>query len=383
MGVFNYPAQLCDAFGTDDRIKGVIQTRLDALASLPLEVTPPNTRKRSARIADRIKQNWNEWLCDAEIKRLHKWGLFLGIGIGELEWTATENEWTPHLKTWDLRHCSWRWDTRSFWMSTADGPVEVLPGNGRWVVYAPHGLARGWMEGLVRSLALLFLIRRWAWRDWARWSEVHGLPIKLLTVPSDARAEDKEDIERALSSIGGEGLIRLAKDENGNGFDLDLLEAAAQSYEGFLRLIEKADECIAVDVLGQNLTTSMKGGGSYAAANVHDRIRLDRLESDARGLGKCFTDQVVRPWVEYNIGDSSLTPNCTWSTKAPDERGSIAKTLVDLGTGVSNLRKGGMNVDREKIAKQFHIPLVEGEPTLNIPPTENINSGNSNAEKSA
>lgn len=364
-GQFYSPAQLCDALGADDRISGVLQTRVDALCSLPLELSGRTSKRKAAKLAARAQDEWGAWFPDAELKRLLRWGLLLRLGIGELLWDTREADyWEPRLKVWDPRHAYWRWDTRSFWLITADGPVEVTPGDGHWVLYAPDGYARGWANGLVRSLALLFLIRRWATRDWARYSEVHGLPIKKAVVPADAKAEDKEAFENDLRTLGGEGIIRVAKDEQGLGFDIALVEAASQSWQGFERLIAKCDECIAIDVLGQNLTTSIGGGGSYAAANVHDRIRLDRLESDAKSLGDCLAEQVMVPWAVYNWGEEKLAPRVRWSTKAPEDRASTAVTLNSLGDALNKLKSAGINVDLVEIAKQFRIPVVEGQPIM-------------------
>jgi phage gp29-like protein len=161
----------------------------------------------------------------------------------------------------------------------------------------------------------------------------------------------------------------VAKDEQGLGFDIALVEAASQSWQGFERLIAKCDECIAIDVLGQNLTTSVGGGGSYAAANVHDRIRLDRLESDAKSLGDCLAEQVMVPWAVYNWADEQLAPRVSWSTKAPGERGVSAKTLNDLGDALTKLRSAGLNVDLVEVAKQFRIPVVEGQPVIEPKPS--------------
>ena len=172
------------------------------------------------------------------------------------------------------------------------------------------------------------------------------------------------EFQNSKAIIDGNRVKILAKDEQGLGFDIALVEAASQSWEGFQKLIEKCDECIAIDVLGQNLTTSVKGGGSYAAANVHDRIRLDRLESDANSLGDCLAEQVMVPWAVYNWADERLAPRVSWSTKAPEERGATAKTLNDLGDALTKLRNAGLNVDLQEIATQFRVPLVDGQPLV-------------------
>ena len=369
IGQFMLAGALADAMMADDRIHGVVTTRLDALASLPLEVTPRIQLKSAQKKADQLVEEWATWVPDSELKRILFWGRFVNLGIGEILWdTDQAGVWRPRVKAWDPRYAFWRWDTRSFWMITWDGVIELRPGDGHWILFCPAGYSRGWMHSLIRPLARPFLWRQWSMRDWARYSEVHGLPIKKLYVPSEASTEDKELIKDDLEHLGSEGLIRLARGIDANsGYDLELCEPAAQSYEGFARLTEKADECIAVTVLGQNLTTSAKTGGSYALGNVHDRIRLDRLESDAKALGDCLDDQLIRPWATFNFGDEKLGPHARWSTKAIEDRSQTAKTLLTLGQGLVAVQQGGLNPDLIEIAKSFQVPLVEGEPT--IPPT--------------
>jgi phage gp29-like protein len=376
-GQFEAAGRLCDELLGDDRIGALLETRIEALASLPIEITPSlraGRKKKAQKIADRVQTEWPTWFSDAEVKKLHEWGLNLGFGIGELLWDTSElGYWAPRLKTWDLRYCYWRWDTRSFWLVTMDGPVEVRPGDGRWVIYAPHGYARCWMRGLIRPFALQYMTRRWTQRDWARWCEVHGLPIKIGVVPADADTASKESFINDLLFIGGEAVLRAERDQNGQGYDVKLVEAASQSWQGFQKYLEKVDENLAVRVLGQTLTTSAKAGGSYALGAVHDRVRIERTESDARSLGACLTEQAVLPWTFYNYGDPLLTPGATWSTRPPEDRAASAKTFLDAGNALKTLRQGGLNVDREKFAKQFRIPLIEGNPL--VEPNEDESAG--------
>jgi len=374
-GQFFEMGQLCDAYWGDDRISAILETRIDALSSFPIETAANETAKDSnlaKDIAQQVQREWPTWFSTPEVKRLHEWGLLLGFGIGELLWdTDRPNYWTPRLKTWDLRYCYWRWDTRSFWLITLDGQVEVRPGDGHWIVYAPHGYTRPWMHGLGRAAALPFMTRTWTSRDWARWCEVHGLPIKLAIVPWEADPAAREAFINDLCYIGNEAVLRAEQEsgQEGRRYDLKLVEAASQSWQGFQRLLERCDDNLSIRFLGQTLTTQMGKSGSYAAANVHDRIRMDRVESDAQGLGQCLSEQGVKPWAIYNFPDgATLAPSTTWSTKPPEDRASTAKTLNDLGDALNKLRKAGLNVDLEKMATQFRLPLVDGKPI--IPPTD-------------
>jgi hypothetical protein len=374
-GMFWAPARLCDDLIGDDRIGALLETRVEALASLPIESSAsPKARAkvRAQDLADQVADEWPTWFAPAEVKKLHTWGLNLGFGIGELIWdTDRPSYWTPRLKTWDLRYAYWRWDTRSFWLNTMDGPIEVRPGDGHWVVYAPHGYARSWTFALARPFSPLYLMRRFSERDWARWCEVHGMPIRLGIVPFEASAKAKEGFIRDLINIGREAVIRAEQsgEKDGPKFDVKLIEAASQSWEGFKALLSYVDECCATRALGQNLTTTVKGGGSYAAANVHDRVRLERTESDAQSLGGCLTAQAVVPWAVYNYGAEELAPRVTWSTRPPEDRAATAKTWVDLGNALKAIdaarqKSGdktlGLNLDLKAIATSFRLPLVDG-----------------------
>lgn len=363
-GQFWEVALLADAFGFDDRIDGVLQTRVDALTSLPLNITARAGRQgdpASVAAAAAVTANWSRWFPGPEVKKLLRWGLLLRVGVGELLWSTGDDgrTWEPRLKTWDPRYLYWRWDTRSFWLITADGQVEVVPGDGHWILYCPDGYARGWMRGLIRSLAFLYMARRWAWRDWNRHSEIHGQPIKKAIVPTNAEPEDKESFRRDLENLASEGLVVVPDDGDGRKFDFTLVEAASQGWECFSKLIDKVDECVAVNVLGQNLSTSAKTGGSYALGEVQDRIRLDRLESDGNSLGDCLSSQAIEPWAHYNHGDREIAPLVGWSTKAPEDREKVAKTWQSLGVGLQELHDAGIHPDLDEVARRQLIPTTE------------------------
>lgn len=325
-GSFAKAAQLCDAFGNDDRIKGVLDTRVDALFSLQREILPNGNEAAAKRIADLFE----EMFPAAELKTFMRWGLLLRVSFGRWEPVSREpGETKFRFRCWDPRWTEWDWETRSFWTATDGGEeVEITPGRNGWVVYAPDGMQRGWMQGLVRAIGLLYLVRRWAIRDWARRSEVLGQTIKLAIVPAGGYdEEDKKSFLASVRNIGSESVFRLAQDENGKGFDLKLLEAKPGGEDGFQKLIAMVDESVAIAVLGQNLTTKAGSGGSYAAADVHDRIRTDRLEGDAQSLGPCLRDQCVKPWAEANYGNAERAPIIGWQTNT--------NVSVDPASGLS------------------------------------------------
>ncbi len=378
---------LADEMLADDRIQAVMDTRLDALASLPLEVAPRTQRKRAQRRAEQLTDEWSSWIADGELKKILFWGRMVNLGLGEILWdTSSPGYWRPRVKAWDPRNVFWRWDTRSFWVTTLDGITELRPGDGHWILYCPHGYARGWMHSLIRALVPPFLRRNFAYRDWARYSEIHGIPIKVLYVPARASEDDKDQLVRTLRHLNSEGLIECsrAKDDRGEevGYDVKLVEPVSNSWQGFLSATDKDEQNIATLVLGQPLTSSPGGkGATHALGTVQDRIRLDRLESDAKSLGDCLAEQLVKPWAIYNWSDPQIAPFVRWSTKAPEDRAKLADTLSKAGDAANKWRAAGFNVDRIEYAKQFGVkldakqPLVEPDINKPVAPSEEKPNG--------
>src|SRR5438094_441501 len=112
---------------------------------------------------------------------------------------------------------------------------------------SPYGEQLGWLDSMVRALAIPWLIRQWARRDWARYSEVHGMPIRKGIVPAKAQEEDKLRFIDEIAQFSSETILRLPQgSEEGSKFDVQLLEASSQSWEGFQALIGQTDVSIAV-----------------------------------------------------------------------------------------------------------------------------------------
>jgi len=364
-GNFSLSAQLIDRFFWDDRIKGVTDTRINALSGLPVSIDVADDdagEDASANdpVCKALRNSWPAMFPDAELKVLRRWGLYLGVGVGQLLWD-TGDEARPRLKVWHPQYLYWRWDTRSFWITTMQGPAEILPGDKQWVLYTPYGYQLGWLDGLVRSLAIPFMCRQWAFRDWARSSEVHGLPIRGLVVPSEAKREDKDRALQDIAALGRESVVMLPRASDDDMFDLKLIEAAADSHKTFKELINQCNSSIAITLLGQNLTTEVSEG-SRAAAQVHDRVRGDFLKSDATSTAECLRDQVVKPWAQLNFGTApDDAPKPSWPVDPPEDKTDKSLALSQLATALQTFDTAAAPVDKRAVLEDYDVPLLSKE----------------------
>jgi phage gp29-like protein len=364
-GYLHRAALLADAMTRDDRIGGTLRTRIRALLGLPRSFIPAADNRNAKKTAMALETDWRTIAPSNSIAAMMRWAILLGVSVAEHQWVKLETQgdtsrWVPRLKIWHPQFLSYRWDTRSWWLATQDGPLEIEPNNGQWVVMTLAS-ERPWMEGLVRELAIPYLIRQFAERDWSRYSEVHGLPTKIAKVPLSSTEDDRKLFFRSLSNLGGEAIVKIVQQEQGQpGFDVTLLEATGNSWAGFQGLIRQMDSSIAISVLGQNLTTEVKGG-SFAAANVQDKTKQDVLEADAELIMDTINAQTVPWWTSVNVGLPSLiAPRVFIDSTPPEDSKLRAETVSAQAKAVADLKAVG--VELQPFLNEFGFQILEPAP---------------------
>jgi len=373
LGNFNSAAQVIDAMGRDDRISGVMSTRSGCLPSLPMVMEPRGDGRQKAAVAAECDDMFEEMFPDDALSDLLHWGTMANLGIGQLVWETGTSRWLPRLKVFHPRFARWKWETRSYWVQAEGGELEITPGDGQWVLFTPRGPHRGWMKGAVRSLYVPWLVRQWGLRDWARYSEVLGNPIKKAVVPAGVEQKDREAFLLEVANLGAENTlvterVNGAGDSEANRYDLELLEAVGKSSETFEHLIEMANACVAINLLGQNLSTEVKGG-SFAAAKGHQQIREDILTSDAELLASCLRTQALSWWAMHNFGNRELAPLPMWKTREqrPEERKLKGEGLKAVGDGILALKGIGAKPDVDKILEADEIPVTGPAEEVEVP----------------
>jgi phage gp29-like protein len=131
---------------------------------------------------------------------------------------------------------------------------------------------------------------------------------------------------------------------------------SSELYQSFCQYL---DAQVSKAVLGQTLTTEMpSSGGSRAAAQVHEGVRRDLLNADARRLAATLARDLVRPIVELNMGPQRRYPKIELGM--PDDRD--AKVFAEI---VAMLADRGLRVGQKTILDRLGIaPADEGDAVL-------------------
>jgi phage gp29-like protein len=251
-----------------------------------------------------------------------------------------------------------------------DGSLPVIGGDGKWVHHSRFGYERCWIRGAIRAVAEPFLARHWGRRDWARWSELHGLPMVLCETPMAADPGERSQFVNQMANRGSESVVLVGKgvDEH-NSYGVSLVEAATLGWEGFAGIIDHCDMAIVLALLFQNLTTEVKGG-SFAATSAHMDIRDSGIQDDNAAWRSTLHDQVARPFALFNFGDAELAPWTEWDVASRAQYAANASQFKEFGLAFAGLAKSGIEfTDVEQVRRWAATRFgLDGLPDFKIGP---------------
>ncbi len=357
-GLFYNAARLVDQVLRDDRIYSVFMTRVLALLGKDLEFEPAKDTAQGRTIAEDLEEEWPSMVQHSALVELLTWGLMLGVGLAQVleegpKWKL--EVWHPWALRWDLN--------KRTHLVQANGMVEfaITPnGDGtygdeagrRWVLFTPFGFGNAGRRGLLRTLARLYLERQWALRDRARYSEVHGQPMRLGIAPSNADQRDLEAYKDDISYVGAEMAAVVRQGEPGNLWDLKLVEAMGRSQELFEQEIAQLDRAIASAVLGQSQTTDGQAGlGSNAEAG--EPVRLDIMRADKDALSDALRAQFLVPYCDFTYGNGDMAPWLCWNVDPPEDQAALAKVHLDQANADNVYIQAGVLTPEEVAISRF------------------------------
>jgi len=361
IGLFDWSSQLADTLQADSRVSAALSSRTGGLLGRPVLFSVPkgyeddDDAKRALKV---WRRSWDRIFPEATASEFLRWTLMHAWSAGQNIWDMRGKWAIPELAHWHPRYSYYHWIYRCYVAITQDGQVPVTPGDGHWVLHAPHGSYRGWMRAGLWGIAPWWLARNYALRDWARYSERHGMPIILALTPAAGDPTQVTAFRSALTNLGQETIVQLPQGvEPQYSYDMKLLEATDQGWQGFHQLVQQCSDEITLTLMGQNLTTQVKEG-SFAAARVHADVMQTLLESDARALQRTIREQIAKPFAMRNWGRSRIAPVTTWDLTPVEDSKTKAETFQAFGVGVQDLLKSGFKIGNiVALAKQFNLDL--------------------------
>jgi hypothetical protein len=360
-GNLSLAAELCEALmKTDGRIRGPLSQRTSVLR-LPTTFVPGSGPQASAAAIaiDPAQGGDHDELFEAsEFEKIHAWGLVLGVCPYRLNWWENgkarkrNGRNVPALEFWHPRHLRQDPVTRE-WKLAIDGGKEITitEDGDEFGLYLPYGKNRPWADGLWLALKLYWIAGLLSFEDWNRYNEKLGIGAFVAKAPDGTKADDPiiPKLAKQLRNLGREKAFALPA-----GWILELIESSARSPDAFEKLIALVDTCKAITILGQNLTTEVKGG-SFAAAAAHKAVSADVLEFDAR-IVRTQKRKFLRSWAKFNYGSADAAPSANLDTTPPEDVSALVDGWNKLGESTRKLLDDGYDPDLDQMARMVKLP---------------------------
>jgi phage gp29-like protein len=312
----------------DAHIYAEITKRKMAVAQLDVELKAPRDagareKKDIAALKDRIDDN-----IDIETMVFN---IADAIGHGfsalEIEWARDDSGfWMPKA----LKARPQRWFTVDIatrqQLRLRDNSLEgaELLKHG-WIIHE-HASKTGYIatQGLYRALALPYLFKNFATKNWLRFCELYAVPIRVL-FHHETDVAKKYELLAALQAMGQSGVALL---EGGTQDDLKTESLTNGEGAGFQALIEWCERSVSKAILGGTLTSSTGNNGNYATASVHDAVRYQIRDHDAKQIAETLTRHLLGAIVAVN--GLTIRPIWCFDTQEPEDMALYADAIPKL-----------------------------------------------------
>lgn len=347
----------------DAHLHAEMGKRRRAVVGLPWDIVPPSDASAAERDNAKRLREMIESLPDLD-EVLFDITDAIGKGFAniEIEWHRVDGRRLPKTlthrpQTWFRLHRAFRQEIRLRDGSSEGAPLQPLG----WITHT-HKSKSGYVErsALFRVLVWPYLFKVFSVGDLAEFLEIYGIPLRLGKYPPGSGEPEKATLLRALTSIGhnAAGIIP-------DGMSIDFEDAATGDPDAYKLMMDWAERSESKAILGATMTSDAQAAGLGSnQANVHNEVRKDIRDADAKQIGQTITrDLVFSIAVLNNMAPAGILrcPRFVFDVSETED-------LTTFGNALPRLVGIGMRIPRVWAQTQLGIPEPEGAEDVLVAP---------------
>ena len=333
----------------DGHLHATLSTRENALSALPLTIDPFLERgmrdpsDRDAEVAGFVQDAFEGAAGNGQdIRSLYdlvphlNGAVYHGYSNAETAWMRDGRWLLPEgFRLIDQRRFAFRSsDSRLVFKGSAvasaysDGIDLMADFPGQFLQHQPR--INGDVpcrEGLSHLLVWPATFRNWDIVDWLRLAELAWKPWRIGRLKGHAGKEDRDRLVYVLERLTNAGIAVI-----GENTDVELVwpgqEGGSRTGSTHKELADWLGAEMSKAVLGQTLTTEQGSVGSYSLGKVHDQVRKDIRDQDAKAVAATLRRDLVRPLVLLNYGPNVPLPNVTFQTEDSADLNEFADAIT-------------------------------------------------------
>lgn len=307
----------------------------------------------------------NRLLSNGVFEQMARQKILMGFSYGQIIW---DEMWEPSVEPWEANFISYRpifyafsyEDKRNGWIvDTTKGQIELQKEQYRWILCAPGGIDRSFLDGAVRSIAIPWLAGQYALKDWLNYSELHGSPIIKGKYPAGSLKDPaKNDFLNTVRSLGDHTITLPQNLDQNTGYDVELIGVESDATGAFKGIIDDTQNKIRSKILGSDFD---QGGGGLGAgmAGIKQNMLYDLALSDAKAVLDSIYHYVLRPYCLWKFGSAEYARKVIPSIISPNDKEASAKRMASFARTVQSLLAANAPVDIRAFLMQNGIPVDE------------------------
>lgn len=187
-------------------------------------------------------------------------------------------------------------------------------------------------RGLAQRAYWYYWFKKNTLRFWAIYNEKFGAPTAVATYRPGTSDDERRKLLDVLDSLQSDAGVVVPE-----SVTLRLLESNARGdgSKSFSEMARFCNDEVARIVLGATLTSGEgHRSGSLALGTVHNAVRQDYIEADARLLAETINGTLVRWLVDLNFGPDAAAPRWMLDPTPPADLAAqigIDRELLNLG----------------------------------------------------
>lgn len=333
----------------DPHLFAQLQTRKNAVTGLDYEVIACGTGAVDKMVSEFVADTLSkiEGLEDIFFDLLDAIGK--GIAISEIMWGYEDGKVVvKDIKRRHQKRLLWDYED-NLRITTQKYPQGLIIEENKFIIHKYKARSgHPARAGVLRVVAWMYLFKNYDVKDWVRFCELFGMPLRIGKYNPGASEEEKMALMQALVQLGTDAAGILPE-----GTSIDFNESQkTTSINLYETLARYCDEQISKAVLGQTLTSDSGSSGSFAQSKTHNEVRHDLTSADCKALASTLKRDLIKPLVRYNFGNVGI-PTIRFDCKEAEDLKAESEILDNL------VNKIGLKISSSYAYKKFNIPQPE------------------------
>lgn len=352
--------KLYDQVERDPHASSVLQTRRESVAELDWEIVPADDSPKQAEIAqfltDNLLNGTNFTQATSELMKAVLYGFY----CAEIMWGEKHGQWVPikfigkHPRRFSFT------PMRELRLLTPENMLSGEPVPDRKFIHFSHGDSDNpFGAGLGQKLWWYVWFKKHGVKFMMVRLDKFGMPTPIGKYPSGSAKPQQDKLLESLKAMQTDAAIIIPEN-----MQCELIEAAGSGSAPYEGALDYFDRAISKCVLGQTLTTEVKGHGSLAASKTHETTQEKIISSDAQLFCGCINETIIKWMVELNFAGVEDLPTIQVKT----ENETDLNELQGLSIAYQRMSRMGQPISQEHISDRFQIPLPKEGETIVEPP---------------